>query len=344
MDAKTISVSLLLWLGFCASQLLGADPSIDFIGAQAGLVNHVDGNPVVFVTDLPIGKPLISRTMIQPMSRIETGSMGRVEILLNPGSYLRVAENSIVRINETKLDNVRVALDKGTVIVESAVFDKKVHALRIETAAGEIAIQKEGLYRFAADPEQNAVDVAIRRGKAQWLPEGKPQVTLKSGKRFQLPVSSAGGELQYANIRKDQVDNLDNWSMRRAQYLVAASDRSSSWASNSWYSSYAQRGFRGGWYFDPFFQMFTFIPFGSNYYSPYGFSYLGYNPYRLYRGYGGGGGTASRGNTGGTGSQRPTTTQPSPTRSPSTSSPSRSGSFGGAVQSRGASVSHSRGR
>ena len=270
--------------------------------------------------------------------------MGRVEILLNPGSYLRVAENSIVRINETKLDNVRVALDKGTVIVESAVFDKKVHALRIETAAGEIAIQKEGLYRFAADPEQNAVDVAIRRGKAQWLPEGKPQVTLKSGKRFQLPVSSAGGELQYANIRKDQVDNLDNWSMRRAQYLVAASDRSSSWASNSWYSSYAQRGFRGGWYFDPFFQMFTFIPFGSNYYSPYGFSYLGYNPYRLYRGYGGGGGTASQGNTGGTGSQRPTTTQPSPTRSPSTSSPSRSGSFGGAVQSRGASVSHSRGR
>ena len=126
--------------------------------------------------------------MIQPKSRIETGSMDRVEILLNPGSFLRVAENSIVRINETKLDNVRIALDKGIVIVESSVFDKKVHALRIETAAGEIAVQKEGLYRFEAGPEHTAVDVAIRRGKAQWLPEGKPQVTLKSGKRFQLPV------------------------------------------------------------------------------------------------------------------------------------------------------------
>ena len=320
------------------------DPSFQFIGARAGLVNHVDGNPVIFTAEQLVSKPLLSRAMIQPMSRIETGQNDRVEILLNPGSYLRVAENSVVRINETKLDNVRVALDKGTVIVESSVFDKKVHALRIETGAGEVAIQKEGLYRFEADPEQATVDVAVRRGKAQWLPEGKPQVTLKAGNRFQLPVSSAGGDLQYAKISKEQMDNLDNWSMRRAQYLVAASDRASSWASNSWYSSYSQRGFRGGWYFDPFFQMFTFIPFGSNFYSPYGFSYLGYNPYRPYGGYWGGRGTASQGNTGGAGSQRPTTAQASPTRSPSTSSTSRSGSFGSAVQSRGASVSHSRGR
>ncbi len=342
MNAKTISVSLLCWFGFSASRLLGNDPSFNFIGAQAGLVNYVDGNPVVFASDLSVRKPLLSRTMIQPKSRIETGSMDRVEILLNPGSFLRVAENSIVRINETKLDNVRIALDKGIVIVESSVFDKKVHALRIETAAGEIAIQKEGLYRFEAGPEHTAVDVAIRRGKAQWLPEGKPQVTLKSGKRFQLPVSSTGGELQYAKINKEQMDSLDNWSMRRAEYLVAASDRSSSWASKSWYSSYSQRGFRGGWFYDPFFQMFTFIPFGSNYYSPYGFSYLGYNPYRLYRGYGGGGGTGSGGNTGSSGTS--SNTQASPTRSPSTSSVSRSGNSGSAVQSRGASISRSRGR
>ena len=342
MKAKTISVFLLFWFVFSASRLLGDDPSFNFIGAQAGLVNHVDGNPVIFASDLSVGRPLLSRTMIQPMSRIETGPMDRVEILLNPGSFLRVAENSIVRVHETKLDNVRIALDKGAVIVESSVFEKKIHSLRIETAAGEIAIQKEGLYRFEADPERTTVDVAIRRGKAQWLPEGKPQVTLKSGKRFQLPVGSTGGELQYAKINKEQMDNLDNWSMRRAQYLVAASDRSSFWASKSWYSSYSQRGFRGGWYYDPFFQMFTFIPFGSNYYSPYGFSYLGYNPYRLYRGYGGSG---SAGSGVGTGSSAPSgNTHASPTRSPSTSSMSRSGSSGSAVQSRGASVSRSRGR
>lgn len=339
MTAKSIPVSLLFLFGFSTAPLLGDDPSFHFIGAQAGLVNHVDGNPVVFAADQSAGKPLLSRAMIQPMSRIETGEDDRVEILLSPGSYLRVAENSVVRVNETKLDDVRVALDKGTVIVESAVFDKKVHALRIETAAGDIAIQKEGLYRFEADPEHATVDVAIRRGKAQWLPEGKPKMTLKSGNRFQLPVSLAGGGIQYAKISKEQMDNLDNWSMRRAQYLVAASDRASSWVSNSWYSSYYQRGFRGGWFFDPFFQMFTFIPFGSNYYSPYGFSYLGYNPYRYYRGYGGMGGTV--------GSQRPTTpgnTQVSPTRSPAAPPMSRSGSIGSDVHSRGGSVSRSRGR
>jgi len=326
---------------------MGDDPSFHFIGAQAGLVNHVDGSPVVFAANQSVSKPLLSRTMIQPMSRIETGPNDRVEILLNPGSFLRVAENSVVRVNETKLSDVKVALDKGTVIVESAAFDKKVHALRIETAAGDIAIQKEGLYRFEADPEHSTVDVAVRRGKAQWLPESKPQVTLKAGNRFQLPVSSTDGALQYAKISKEQMDNLDNWSMRRAQYLVAASDRATSWVSDSWYSSYYQRGFRGGWFFDPFFQMFTFIPFGGNYYSPYGCSYLGYYPYRGYRGYWGGGGTSSQGNTGSAGGQRPTTpssTQTSPTRSPSTPPMSSSGNFGSTVHSRGGSVSGSRGR
>ncbi len=262
------------------------------------------------------------------MSRIETGQMDRVEILLNPGSYLRVAENSIVRINETKLDNVRVALDKGTVIVESAVFDKKVHALRIETAAGEIAIQKEGLYRFEADPEQTQWMSLIRRGKAQWLPEGKPQVTLKSGKRFQLPVSSAGGELQYANIRKEQVDNLDNWSMRRAQYLVAASDRSSSWASNSWYSSYASTWFSRRLVFRSFlsdvhlhsfwlkllFSLRVLLPRLQS------LSTLS----RIW----GGGELRHREIPEGPDRSVPLCTQPSPTRSPSTSSTSRSGSFG----------------
>jgi hypothetical protein len=260
--------------------------------------------------------------MIQPKSWIETGSMDRVEILLNPGSFLRVAENSIVRINETKLDNVRIALDKGTVIVESSVFDKKVHALRIETAAGDIAIQKEGLYRFEADPERVTVDVAVRRGKAQWLPEGKPQVTLKADNRFHLPASSAGGELQFAKFSKEQMDNLDNWSMRRAQYLVAASAHLSSRVSDSWYSSYDWRGFRGGWFFDPFFQMFTFIPFGSNYHSPYGFSCGGYNP-------------SPQGNTGSAGSQRPTT---------DTTSLARSRSLGNVVGNSGGSVRRSRGR
>ena len=348
MNPKTISVFFLFFLGYSASQLLGNDPSFHFIGAQAGLVNHVDGNPVVFTADQSVSTPLLSRAMIQPMSRIETGQNDRVEILLNPGSYLRIAENSIVRVNETKLDDVRVALDKGTLIVESGVFDKKVHSLVIGTAAGDIAIQKEGLYRFEADPQRPKVEVMVRRGKAQWLPEGRPQMALKSGKRFELPVRSGTDEFQVAKISKEQVDPLDQWSMRRAQYLVAASNRASSWASDSWYSSYYQRGFRGGWFFDPFFQMFTFIPFGSSYYSPYGFSYLGYNPYRFYRGgYGGGGGTSAPGNTGSVGPQSPSSPnnkQSGPTRGAPSSPMSRSSSIGSAVHSRGTATHHGQGR
>ena len=281
------------------------------------------------------------------MGRVETGQNDRVEILLNPGSFLRVAENSILRLKETKLEDMQFALDKGTLILESAAFEKKFHAMRIATAAGDIVIEKAGLYRFEADPERGRVAVSVRRGKAQWVLEGQLVVALKSGKRFELPVDTNQGHIQVAKIGKEQMDSLDHWSMKRAEYLVAASDRASSLGvSESWYSSYYRRGLRGGWFFDPFFQMFTFIPFGNNFYSPYGFSYLGYAPYWSYRGYGGGRGYG-QGNPSGVGAQRPSSTGASPSgpmRGSSSPSLSRSERIGTDVHNRGSSASRPKGR
>ena len=347
MKAKTLLVFLPVFLWAGTRGLAEDDASLHFIGAQAGLVNYVAGNPVYYAADQPVGRSLSPRMMLHPMSLIETGQNDRVEILLNPGSFLRIAENSVLRLTETKFENMQFALEKGTLILESAAFEKKLHAMRIVTPAGDVTIEKAGLYRFESDPDQGKVSVSIRRGKAQWLREGQPVAALKSGKRFELPVETTHGNIQVAKIGKEQMDSLDQWSMRRAEYLVAASDRASSLGvSEAWYSSYYRRGWRGGWLYDPFFQMFTFIPFGSNFYSPYGFSYLGYAPYWAYRGYGGGGGYG-HGNPGGVGGQRPSGTGVSstgPMRGSSSPSLSRAGSIGADVHSRGSSGSRSRGR
>ncbi|MFN8008699.1 MAG: FecR family protein [Terriglobia bacterium] len=342
---RVVCFSVICWMG---PQLFAEDASRYFIGAQAGLVNHVEGTPLLFVEDQPVSRPLLPRMMIPPRSRVETRKGDRVEILLNPGSYLRVDENSIVRLNETKLADVRLALDQGTLIVESGVLDKKTHSLVISTAAGEVAIEKAGLYRFDADPDQSKVGVVVRRGKAEWTREGHPQMALKSGKRFELPVPSSGAQPQVATVAKESSDGVDQWSFQRAQSLVAASDRTSSWASDSWYSAYSQRGFRGGWFFDPFYQMFTYIPFSGGYYSPYGFSYLGYYPYRLYRGYYGGyGGSSGRGSTGGVAgsASSPTVSGSSnPTRGTAMPSSAPSNSPGMEGRNRGTAIHRSSGR
>src|SRR5688572_33465736 len=55
--------------------------------------------------------------------RVRTAFDGRVEILLNPGSFLRMASNSEVELSNNSLSSLEVLLIKGTAIVEATGLD-----------------------------------------------------------------------------------------------------------------------------------------------------------------------------------------------------------------------------
>ncbi|MGH9936751.1 MAG: hypothetical protein ACREAM_10930, partial [Blastocatellia bacterium] len=112
------------------------------------------------------------------------------------------------------------------------------------------------------------------------------------GKVVTLTGSAQPGKSDIAKLDKDAVDGFDVWSFNRAQALTASNVSS------------LRRGrvltALGGWYYDPFFNCYTFMPYRSRFWSPYGFGFFnnyhdcyGYNPYYGYGngGYYGGGGT-----------------------------------------------------
>jgi hypothetical protein len=80
-----------------------------------------------------------------------------------------------------------------------------------------------------------------------------------------------GTQPQLAKVDKDAVDEFDSWSFNRAETLMAAN-----------YSALRRSSLRSaftlGWYFDPFFNCYTFIPGGGLYFSPYGFPSSGDTP------------------------------------------------------------------
>ena len=84
------------------------------ISAHAGLVNYVEGPVNVQLhQQLGVGSP------------VQTGLQGHAEILLNPGSFLRVGENSTVVLDSVELNQivVRIVHGKGTGAVRQAVRD-----------------------------------------------------------------------------------------------------------------------------------------------------------------------------------------------------------------------------
>jgi hypothetical protein len=275
---------LLAFSGSAAAQHL--------ISSKAGFVNRADGKVYVLRHDSEDGQPGRASlgTQLRDGDRLSTDADSRAEILLNPGSYLRLDEKSEVRAVSTSFSETRFELIKGSAIVEVGQVDKKA-PIELVTPNGTLSLAKDSLVRV--DAKTAATWVAVRQGEiflgtreVALANEGKAKI--KRGKLVRLTGGNTLAEI--AKIDKDAADSFDAWSFGRAQTLVAAN--LSSLRRNSLLS--------GGWYYDPFFGCYTFVPYRGYLVSPYGFGFFRsyadcywYNPY--YRGgyynpnYGGGG-------------------------------------------------------
>src|SRR5437763_13127356 len=94
--------------------LMQLAPNTSFlVSTKAGLINYVQGAATVkAATSVPAGKP------------IGTGPGGAVEILLNPGSYLRMGENSQVVLDHVELTDTAVRIIQGSAVLEANGVDK----------------------------------------------------------------------------------------------------------------------------------------------------------------------------------------------------------------------------
>src|SRR5258708_23854923 len=75
------------------------------------------------------------------------------------------------------------------------------------------------------------------------------------------------GDLKLAKFNKDDVDSLFKWSKRRAEYISMANVSAAKSVQDSgtgWYSS--------GWAFNPYFNMYTFVPYRGAFYNPFGYA------------------------------------------------------------------------
>jgi hypothetical protein len=254
------------------------------ISSKAGFVNRVDGR--VFIerqenTGSERGRASLG-TQMKDGDLIATAVESKAEVLLNPGSYMRLGEQTEVRAINTSLSEMRFEVVKGSVIVEVGELEKQI-VVEIQTPAGVISVNKAGIQRI--DVTGGVTTIAVRQGEAylgtreQLL--AKQATKIGRGKVTRLSNAFvAGSQLQMAKIDKDAtVDELDAWSFNRAQTLMAANQSVLRRQQSS--SSLAH-----GWYFDPFYNGYTFIP-GGGYFSPYGFPFFSrYRDYRYYFPYG----------------------------------------------------------
>ena len=214
------------------------------VSTKAGLVNYVQGSAnVKAATSVPAGEV------------ISTGPGGAVELLLNPGSYLRMGENTRVVLDRVELYDIAVRILEGSMVIETNGFNKDL-PLKVTTGDLKMEIIKDGIYLFADDK------VVVANGKIRDAENG-----LVYTKGYEISDDKGYRTRQV----KTFTTGLELWSQKRDEEISRANlniAKSLRQTPNLPVSS-----FLDVWLWYPAFGCFIYMP-GGRYHSPYGYSYL----------------------------------------------------------------------
>ena len=122
------------------------------ISAKSGLILFVQGRVSVDGGGLDTGArplPLKSGNLYRQLKggeRVST-QRGRAEILLNPGTVLRLGDISRMRMDEIKITDACVSLESGAAVV-TVNYIPKNDRIRLVVGGSDIVLKKAGVYRF----------------------------------------------------------------------------------------------------------------------------------------------------------------------------------------------------
>jgi hypothetical protein len=236
--------------------------------AVPGTVNYIEGS--ASIDGRLLNQQAVGYAQLQPGQVLQTAN-GKAELLLTPGVFLRVGDNSAVRMISPNLLNTQIELEHGRADIEVDEIHPR-NDIQVAQGGTNTRLLKDGLYAFDADKGT----VRVFKGEAELLePTGAGQKALKIKGDHQ--VGLAGNEaVQSVSFDRDQAqDALYNWSSLRSQYLAEANINLA-----SEYAGYG--GLAPGWYWDAGFWGYTWLPGDGLLWSPFGWGF--YSPRYIFYG------------------------------------------------------------
>jgi hypothetical protein len=214
---------------------------------NGGMVNLVEGD-VEYVNGGKPAQRLTANHALDNGDEIHVGPNGRVEVLLNPGHYLRLSGNTRVTFLDLSRVNLKVKISYGACILEALEFAdpqprfwptrqtirpfpaptpnlfpvmrfapepspdlaaELYQPVTFFTPHGDFVTMTGGIFRF----DISAHDAAIKVAKGMAVVEGN---RVKEG----IGASVRNGTAILVELKKGQGDALDVWSRDRAALLV----------------------------------------------------------------------------------------------------------------------------
>ncbi len=178
------------------------------VSTRSGVLNYVEGT--AFLDDAPVNQKFGTFLTITEGSTLRT-EKGRAEVLLTPGVFLRIDENSAIRMISSALTNTRVEFLRGSAILDSndaasgnpCVLVYKTYDLRFP---------KPGVYRLGSEPEL----LEVYTGEAEVETAGEAPKKINESNQFFFGVG-----MDVKKYGDGTVDTFSEWARNRADTITA---------------------------------------------------------------------------------------------------------------------------
>ena len=178
------------------------------VSVRSGLLNFSEG--AVFINNQPVKQHAGAYPSVHEGSDLLTQS-GRAELLLTPSAYLRIGQNSAVRMISDRLTDTKVELLYGSAMLDSTEAPEN-SGITLIFKERHVQIKKPGKYRIDSDPPQ----FRVFQGTAEIAGSGAPIVLLAD------QMAPLDGATIVKRFTEGSDDLLDIWSDER-HFMVASS-------------------------------------------------------------------------------------------------------------------------
>jgi len=193
--------------------------------ASPGTLNYVEGQ--VSMAGQTLDAKSVGSAQLQPGESLTTRN-GKAELLLTPGVFLRLGDNTSVEMISPNLTNTEVEIHQGEAMIEVAELHPQ-NNLRVDEDGVTTRLMKDGLYDF--DANQN--NVLVYKGEAL-VSVGDRVVKLKGGR--QLAVGDADRKPQKFDKGQFEAGSLYQWASLRSSYVAEANiDAAAPYAGGGFY-------------------------------------------------------------------------------------------------------------
>jgi hypothetical protein len=243
--------------------------------ALPGTLNYVEGQ--ASIGNQTLNAKSVGSIDLEAGQTLSTGT-GKAEVLLTPGVFFRLGDDSAATLVSPSLTNTEIDLAKGHAMVEVDNIHKD-NLLRVQQDGAVTQLLKTGIYEF------DAGNGAVRVFKGEALVQaGDRQTKVKSGHQLVALNENTNSKLKTTKFDKSEYQDTDlyRFSNLRSEYMAEANVNA---ASLYWPGAPGWSG--AGWYWDQAFWGYTWIPGDGFYTGPFGWGFysplwVGYAPYYGY--------------------------------------------------------------